>query len=483
MPKKEEPMVPEGVTLFDPMDFGTLRKNIFDSVESAVTRSFPQSYGGVKMEVDKLHYADPEEFSLAEQKKALMSDKFLSRRLRGTVRLTDEATGEALDEKTITLMRTPYLTERGTFIHNGSEYTNIAQSRLLPGVYTRKQNNGQLEVQVNTRPGSGNPFRMGFEPDTAQYRLKVRGSNLHLYSLLKDMGIPDEDLEQRWGPEILEANRKKYDKRVFTKAYDKLVPNFMKEETPTQERKSELIKNALDRAMVHEKVARRNLPNMFDHTKSASWKMQWEAKKLSQKVLDDEMEKIPFSPDYTPQEVVKSASEDFAPDLTSEEMSDAYDQLFNPDVPRLASMEHWPEQWIPEGTDPKGWVSWYINYANGNRTPDDDRQIKRWKSFKSRHGAQFSKNPTPRRAFALRNWAIDPAGLVESEEDKEKVREMMDEYRHKQELKYNLIKSGSTHPSVKTLAKFIAPAAGFEYDPEEPNIVTYERLLEYCQTD
>jgi DNA-directed RNA polymerase beta subunit len=483
MKPPEEPLAPEGVKLFDPMDFTTLRGNIFDSIESSVKSSFPQSYGGVRMEVEDLHYADPEEYDLATQKKALMSDKFLSRRLRGTVRLMDEKTGEQLDEKKITLLRAPYLTERGTFIHNGSEYTNVAQSRLIPGVYTRVQNNGQLEVQVNTRPGSGNAFRMGFEPDTAQYRLKVRGSNLHLYSVLHDMGVPDEELEKRWGKDILDLNKARYDKRSFGKAYEKMVPKFMREDGADATRQAELVKEALNRAMVHEKVVRRNLPNMLDHTKSASWRNQWEAKKLAQTVIDQELDAMPFDPDYTPPEVIKNASDEFAPDLSGEEMQDAYDQLFNPDKPRLASMEHWPEKWIPPGTDPKGWVSWYIDYTNGKRTPDDDRQIKRWKSFKARHGSQFKKNPTPRRAFALRNWAINPENFFEEESEKEKIREMMDTYRYKQELKYNLIKSGSTHKGVRTLGTLLHTSGQIELDPSEPTDIIYERLLQYCETE
>ena len=33
--------------------------------------------------------------------------------------------------------------------------------------------------------------------------------------------------------------------------------------------------------------------------------------------------------------------------------------------------------------------------------------FKRWRSFGARHYAAFQKNPTPRRAIALRNWGFD----------------------------------------------------------------------------
>ena len=63
---------------------------------------------------------------------------------------------------------------------------------------------------------------------------------------------------------------------------------------------------------------------------------------------------------------------------------------------------------------------------------DDESQIKRWKAFKARHGGNaFRSNPTPRRAYALRNWAIDPTKLVKNPEA---LKKLMDEYRAR---KYN----------------------------------------------
>jgi|TARA_Y100000590_G_scaffold458168_1_gene612279 hypothetical protein len=36
--------------------------------------------------------------------------------------------------------------------------------------------------------------------------------------------------------------------------------------------------------------------------------------------------------------------------------------------------------WIRE-QDPYGWVQWYCRFFSGRRSPDDDRQIKRWLAF------------------------------------------------------------------------------------------------------
>ena len=112
-------------------------------------------------------------------------------------------------------------------------------------------------------------------------------------------------------------------------------------------------------------------------------------------------------------EVKQAALEDeFLPDLTPDDLKalGVYDQVYG-DAPSEASMKEWPEHWINK-QDPLGWLQWYDRYSEGRRTDDDERQIKRWKSFKARHFAQYLKKPTPRRAAALRNWGINVKDLA-----------------------------------------------------------------------
>ncbi|NDD52515.1 DEAD/DEAH box helicase [bacterium] len=121
----------------------------------------------------------------------------------------------------------------------------------------------------------------------------------------------------------------------------------------------------------------------------------------------------------------------FAPDYTPEQMENlgVYDSLYRGQSPRLASLGEWKPEWI-NPVDPKGWAQWYKRYAAGRRIVDEDaRQMKRWLSFKARHGQEFIKNPTPRRGWALRNWGIDPANLV-SKEQRPVINEMLDAYKN-----------------------------------------------------
>ena len=46
-----------------------------------------------------------------------------------------------------------------------------------------------------------------------------------------------------------------------------------------------------------------------------------------------------------------------------------------------STLEFWEEKkWI-RANNPYGWVQWYCDFYLGKRGNDDDRQIKRWKSF------------------------------------------------------------------------------------------------------
>lgn len=278
----EDAEAPEGVELYDFEDYDMHRRLIFDDAKSALESQFPKAHNGVRMELSGLQYVDPDHYSISDQKRALHKDKFLMRRLKGKVRLLDEKTGQLLDEKDMTLMRVPYLTERGTFIRGGNEWATIGQTRLLPGAYSRYQNNGDLETQFNVRTGTGGAFRISFNPESTQYKMTVGGSQVHLYSLLHDMGVSDDVLRERWGDAVFEANQAKYDGRTLDNAYKKIVPTWMRDKEPNKspQEKAEAIKAAWDKAQMSTKVAKKTLPSLFSLTKAASWRSASKVDKL-----------------------------------------------------------------------------------------------------------------------------------------------------------------------------------------------------------
>lgn len=79
-----------------------------------------------------------------------------------------------------------------------------------------------------------------------------------------------------------------------------------------------------------------------------------------------------------------------------------------------SSLAYWQKKgWIYKD-DPRGWFQWYARYYMGRRLPEEDqRQIKRWKSFK-RHFSAVQKNCfkkdlscRPKQRQALLHWAYD----------------------------------------------------------------------------
>jgi hypothetical protein len=329
--------------------------------------------------------------------------------------------------------------------------------------------------------------------------MRIQSSNLHLYSLLKDMGIDDDHLEQLWGPEILEANRAKYDKRVFGKAYEKFVPPWKREAGATHEQQQQAIHAALQEAQVNEAIARRNLPVLWDRRKQASYRKpvpatffpelspaevreslrftageDWFAKAAGFDIAELQAlglfisratnVPIPLTVPRTQLEdlIIQAVTQgptginavmlnagieglaqakhaadarEFTPDLTPDDLTDSYNAIYGHVGPRLASMKAWPENWL-HPDDPMGWLQWYEQYSAGRRHDDDERQIRRWHGMRSRHGSLLKKNPTPRRAFALRNWAIDPVRLLDTPEAKAKLTADMEAYRAAQTAKY-----------------------------------------------
>lgn len=175
------------------------------------------------LRVKDISYPEHEDnFTLADQKKALLEKRDLTLPLKGTFELYDKRNGTKVAEKRTIIAQIPYITPRNTSILNGSEYVTISQQRLKPGVYTRIKETGEAEAHVNVKPGSGLSGKIVFHPEKALFIYELGSTQIKLYGLLKGLGISDDEMEHTWGKEIFQKNKIAYGGDELDKFYERI---------------------------------------------------------------------------------------------------------------------------------------------------------------------------------------------------------------------------------------------------------------------
>lgn len=143
---------------------------------------------------------------LRSQKAAKIGGRTWAVPVEAKVALVDNSTGKKVDEQHMRLMSLPKITPRYSHIVDGQEYQIDNQWRLKAGVYSRVKENGELESQFNLAKGRG--FHVNFDPESRKFHMAYGTSNIPLYPILREMGVPHEEIQQHWGKEITTANQK-----------------------------------------------------------------------------------------------------------------------------------------------------------------------------------------------------------------------------------------------------------------------------------
>ena len=238
-------------------DVGALRKNIFDRALTSAQGIEPISNDLYTLQLNDVSYTGPERYTKADQKKAVLSGNTLSRKLRGTWTLLDNKTQQPVATRQATLANVPYLTDSGTFVNNGVEYTLAHQMRLRPGVFTRAKDNGELEAHVNTLPGRGRSHRYFLEPQTGVFKMQIGQAKIPLMPLLKALQIPEKTIRAAWGNEITAANMQQGDAGTLDKVYSRLVSR--QKENASAEEKIKAITESLFNTELDDTVMSRTL--------------------------------------------------------------------------------------------------------------------------------------------------------------------------------------------------------------------------------
>lgn len=215
-------------------DPSATRRLIYDNVLKAAQGFQPLANQRYTLALQDVHYADPDEDSIARRKRAILTGDTLGRRLRGTWVLQDNATGQPVAKKKTLLATIPHMTSGGTFVLRGNEYTMANQLRLRPGVFTRVKENGELEAHVNVLPGKGVSHRLFLDPTSGVFRIQLGQAQIPLLPVLRAMGVTDSQLREAWGNDLTAVNMEKNDPKAIGKLYAKLVrygdPNVSEEQ-------------------------------------------------------------------------------------------------------------------------------------------------------------------------------------------------------------------------------------------------------------
>jgi hypothetical protein len=117
------------------------------------------------------------------------------------------------------------LTKKHALVYKGNNYSVANQLQLLPGIYTRRKGNGELESHVNT--GTGQSFSVTLDPETGIFYAQILSASSPISPLLIDVfKVPQTEIEKYVPKEIWDNNVKAYignETKLLNWLYTRLV--------------------------------------------------------------------------------------------------------------------------------------------------------------------------------------------------------------------------------------------------------------------
>lgn len=175
-------------------------------VTAAVQDVFPIEGKKHQLVLNGLNINDNKDVEdIRSQKKARLDGRTWSVPVEAELSLIDKSTGAVLDTRKQRLLDLPKVTNRHSFIVDGQERQIDNQWRLKPGIYSRRNDKGELESSFHLKGRSA--FKVLFDPKSSQFVVRKQTTHIPLYPIMKEMGVTDKQLESQWGPQILKANQ------------------------------------------------------------------------------------------------------------------------------------------------------------------------------------------------------------------------------------------------------------------------------------
>ena len=196
--------------IYDPTDFHTVGNLIRNNVAKAITERFPVVGEKYTLKIENLAYEKQKNRRLADEKAILQQEKSLMDRLRGDWVLIDNATGKEVERKSATILNVPRMTERGTFIRNGSELGLKHMFRLKPGIYARVKGDGTPSVHINPAQTTGRQMSLNMDQSTGIMSISRGTRTYGVLPLLRAAGVTDDEMKAAWGEDLFNLQKNKY---------------------------------------------------------------------------------------------------------------------------------------------------------------------------------------------------------------------------------------------------------------------------------
>lgn len=193
------------VNLFDPeAQNAEMQKTLKNSINSI----FPLTSGGKRMDIINIRIDDTlDQYDYPEQKEIKLNRRSWQIPIVADFVISDEKTGRVIHQsKNTKIGNVPKITNRFTTIIDGNEYQTVNQIRRRSGIYSRIKKNGELEAEFNLAKGQN--FKMELDPISQIFNIMYANRKIRLWTLLSTIGVPEEEIQKKWGKELLDINKK-----------------------------------------------------------------------------------------------------------------------------------------------------------------------------------------------------------------------------------------------------------------------------------
>ena len=174
---------------------------ILKKVEQGIKKVFPIEAKNGRIELMNVTIPNKVDASIENQKTRVLHGSSLSTPVYGEFRLVRK--NGKTESARIKILDLPILTDRGTFIVQGKDYSVFNQVRLKPGVYVRRTNDSDaVFADFNLGKGLGFEIHMDntgvFSIRFDKSKLSTSSKKIPLYPLLRALGASDAEISQTW---------------------------------------------------------------------------------------------------------------------------------------------------------------------------------------------------------------------------------------------------------------------------------------------